>query len=155
MKIVLENVFMCLVVFWKYYFPTSFLHFLSFQTNFISKNPPPPTHQHPQKIHHHPHNKTHKNPPLPNQNPPPHNTKTTKTPPQQQQKNQRSKRERLRDWGKERLVNAGGDDQSWVGRERDESSTCTRRCMAGNRRTRVVGLGWWWREQDVGGVGLG
>ena len=35
MKIILENIFKCLVVFWKCYFPTSFSHFLSFQTNFI------------------------------------------------------------------------------------------------------------------------
>ena len=49
------------------------------------------------------------NPPPPTQNPPehhhPHHTKTTKTspptPPQQQQQNQRSKRDRLRDWGKD------------------------------------------------------
>ena len=42
MKIVLENVFMCLVAFWKCYFSTSFSHFLShflsFQTNFIIEN---------------------------------------------------------------------------------------------------------------------
>ena len=78
-----------------------FSRFLSFKTNFISQNPPSPT----------------ENPPLSTQNPPPHNRKTTKTPPptppppppqqqQQQQKNQRSKRERLRDWGK---------DCGWIG----------------------------------------
>ena len=54
-KIILENNFQCLVIFWKCYFPTNFSHFLShflnFQTNFISQNPPP------------------------------HNTETTKTPP--------------------------------------------------------------------------
>ena len=37
MKIVLENIFMCLVTFWKCYFPTKFSHclnhFLSIQTN--------------------------------------------------------------------------------------------------------------------------
>ena len=38
MKIVLENIFMCLVIFWKCYFPTNFSHFLSIQTNFITKN---------------------------------------------------------------------------------------------------------------------
>ena len=83
LKIILENNFQCLVTFWKYYFPTKFSHFLNFQTNFISQNPPPPppTHQHPQKIHHYP-----------------HNTKTTKTtPPTPPQKNKkikhRSKRE--------------------------------------------------------------
>ena len=41
MKIVVENIFMCLVLFWKCYFPTNFLHFLSYflsiQTNFITK----------------------------------------------------------------------------------------------------------------------
>ena len=38
MKIVSENVFRCLVAFWKCYFPTSFLHFLNFQTNFVIEN---------------------------------------------------------------------------------------------------------------------
>ena len=42
MKIVVENIFMCLVLFWKCYFPTNFLHFLgyflSIQTNFIIEN---------------------------------------------------------------------------------------------------------------------
>ena len=42
MKIVVENIFMCLVLFWKCYFPTHFSHFLSYflsiQTNFITKN---------------------------------------------------------------------------------------------------------------------
>ena len=42
MKIILENIFKCLVAFWKCYFPTSFSHFLnhflSFQTNFIIEN---------------------------------------------------------------------------------------------------------------------
>ena len=42
MKIILKNIFMCLVIFWKYYFPTKFSHFLSHfpsnQTNFITEN---------------------------------------------------------------------------------------------------------------------
>ena len=42
MKIVVENIFKCLVLFWKCYFPTNFSHFLdyflSIQTNFIKKN---------------------------------------------------------------------------------------------------------------------
>ena len=42
MKIVVENIFMCLVLFWKCYFPTNFSHFLgyflSIQTNFITEN---------------------------------------------------------------------------------------------------------------------
>ena len=42
MKIVVENIFMCLVLFWKWYFPTNFLHFLcyflSIRTNFITEN---------------------------------------------------------------------------------------------------------------------
>ena len=53
---------------------------------------------------------------------------------QQQQKNQRSQRERLRDWGKERSVFNGDDglqrrrrDRSWVGRERDRSWVVTKR----------------------------
>ena len=44
-KIILENNFQCLVIFWKCYFPTNFSHFLShflnFQKNFISQNPTP------------------------------------------------------------------------------------------------------------------
>ena len=47
----LENNFQCLVTFWKCYFSTNFshflAHFLNFQTNFISENPPPPIHKHP------------------------------------------------------------------------------------------------------------
>ena len=42
MKIVVENIFMCLVLFWKCYFPTKFSrfldYFLNFQTNFIIEN---------------------------------------------------------------------------------------------------------------------
>ena len=42
MKIVVENIFMCFVLFWKCYFPTNFSHFLgyflSIQTNFLTKN---------------------------------------------------------------------------------------------------------------------
>ena len=42
MKIVVENIFMCLVLFWKCYFPTNFSrflgYFLSIQTNFITEN---------------------------------------------------------------------------------------------------------------------
>ena len=42
MKIVVENIFMCLVLFWKCYFPTNFSHFLNYflsiQTNFIQEN---------------------------------------------------------------------------------------------------------------------
>ena len=41
-KLLDENIFMCLVLFWKCYFPTNFLHFLSYflsiQTNFIIEN---------------------------------------------------------------------------------------------------------------------
>ena len=41
MKFVVENIFKCLVLFWKCYFPTNFSHFLgyflSIQTNFIKK----------------------------------------------------------------------------------------------------------------------
>ena len=50
------------------------------------------------------------------ENPPP------PTPPRQQQKNQRLKREKLRDWGKERSIFSGGDK---------------------------ISLGWWRREQDA------
>ena len=93
LKIILENNFQCSVTFCKCYFPTNFSHFLShfpnFQTNFISQNPPSPT----------------ENPPLSTQNLPPHNKKTTKTPPPKKKK-LRSKRERLRDWGK---------DCGWIG----------------------------------------
>ena len=42
MKIVVENIFMCLVLFWKCYFLTKFSRFLSYflniQTNFITEN---------------------------------------------------------------------------------------------------------------------
>ena len=62
LKIILENNFLCLVIFWKCYFPTNFSHFLShflsFQPNFILENPRLSTHQHPQTIYHYPH-KTH------------------------------------------------------------------------------------------------
>ena len=102
----------------------------------------------PTKIHHYPHKTYHHTTqkPLKHHHPHHHNNK---------KKNQRSKKERLRDWGKERSVFSGNDDRSWVGRERDRSSTCTRRCMVGDWRMRGVGLGWWRREWDAGGVGLG
>ena len=42
MKIIIENIFICLVLFWKCYFPTKFSrfldYFLSIQTNFIAEN---------------------------------------------------------------------------------------------------------------------
>ena len=42
MKIIIENNFICLVLFWKCYFPTKFSrfldYFLSIQTNFIAEN---------------------------------------------------------------------------------------------------------------------
>ena len=38
MKFFLENVFRCLVAFWKCYFSINFSHFLNFQTNFIIEN---------------------------------------------------------------------------------------------------------------------
>ena len=64
MKFVLENIFMrfgnILKILFSYKFSHFLSYFLSFQTYFILQNPPPPTHQHPQKIHHHPHTSTHK-----------------------------------------------------------------------------------------------
>ena len=100
-------------------FSYKFLHFLSFQTNFISENPP-----YPKKIHHYPHKTHHHTTQKPPKHHHPHHHNNNK-------KNQRSKRERLRDWGKERSIFSGSDKigLGWVENE--------------------IGLGWWWREWDA------
>ena len=94
------------------------------------------------------------NPPLSTQNLPPHNTKTTKTPPptppqQQQQQNQRLKRERLRDWGKERSVFSGGDKISlgWWRREQDARLRSRWRRRWGRREKKKEA----WPARDLGG----
>ena len=104
-KIILENNFQCLVIFWKCYFPTNFSHFLNhflnFQTNFISQNPPP------------------------------HNTETTKTPPPtplpkykiRDQRDQVDRRESrsAREWLARKQIGERviGDDQTRFKRERE------------------------------------
>ena len=92
MKIVVENIFMCLVLFWKCYFPTNFSHFLgyflSIQTNFITKNFKITTksqHHTPLKLQFNPRQQT---PAIKSHN----HQNTTTTPPQQQQKS-KSQRE--------------------------------------------------------------
>ena len=121
-----KNNFQCLAIFWKCYFPTKFSHFLSFQTNFISENPPAPTHQHLQKIHHHPHTTTihtkptttqHKN----HQNTTTHTTTTTTT---------KIRDQREKDWEIE-----GKRDRS---RKRDQSLAAATRSILGGLRTRSV-----------------
>ena len=92
MKIVVENIFMCLVLFWKCYFPTNFLHFLSIQTNFITKNfkitaKSQSTEQITAKSQHHTPPKLQFNPRQQTPAIKSHNHQnTTTTPPQQQQK---------------------------------------------------------------------
>ena len=92
MKIVVENIFMCLVLFWKCYFPTNFSHFLgyflSIQTNFITENfkiTAKSQHHTSPKLQFNPRQQT---PAIKTNN---HQNSTT-TPPQQQQKS-KSQRE--------------------------------------------------------------
>ena len=102
MKIVVENIFMCLVLFWKCYFPTNFLHFLSYflsiQTNFITENfkitaKSQSTEQITAKSQHHTPSKLQFNPRQQTPAIKSHNHQnTTTTPPQQQQKS-KSQRE--------------------------------------------------------------
>ena len=96
MKIVVENIFMCLVLFWKCYFPTNFSHFLSYflniQTNFITENfkitaKSQSTEQITAKSQHHTPPKLQFNPRQQTPAIKSHNHQnTTTTPPQQQQK---------------------------------------------------------------------
>ena len=102
MKIVVENIFMCLVLFWKCYFPTNFSHFLgyflSIQTNFIIENfkitaKSQSTEQIIAKSQHHTPPKLQFNPRQQTPAIKSHNHQnTTTTPPQQQQKS-KSQRE--------------------------------------------------------------
>ena len=101
MKIVVENIFMCFVLFWKCYFPTNFSHFLSYflsiQTNFITENFKITTksqftkqiiaksqHHTPPKLQFNPRQQT---PAIKSHN----HQNTTTTPPQQQQKSKSHK----------------------------------------------------------------
>ena len=96
MKIVVENIFMCLVLLWKCYFPTNFSHFLSYflsiQTNFIIENfkiiaKSQSTEQITAKSQHHTPPKLQFNPRQQTSAIKSHNHQnTTTTPPQQQQK---------------------------------------------------------------------
>ena len=126
-----KNDFQYFVIFWKWYFLTNFSHFLSyflsFQTNFISENLPPPTHQHPQKIHHYPH-----------KNPPPHNTKHHH--PHHHHNNKKIRDQREKDWeieGKRDQSSAMAtifscQDEIGLGWVENETS-----------------LGWWRRERNA------
>ena len=91
MKIVVENIFMCFVLFWKCYFPTNFSHFLSYflsiQTNFITENfkiTAKSQHHTPPKLQFNPRQQT---PAIKSHN----HQNTTTTPPQQQQKSKSHK----------------------------------------------------------------
>ena len=93
MKIVVKNIFMCLVLFWKCYFPTNFSHFLgyflSIQTNFIIKNfkiIAKSQHHTPPKLQFNSQQQTSAIKSHNHQN-------TTTTPPQQQQQKSKSQRE--------------------------------------------------------------
>ena len=132
MKIVVENIFMCLVLFWKCYFPTKFSHFLSYflniQTNFITENikitaKSQSTEQITAKSQHHTPPELQFNPrqqTLANKS---HNHQnTTTTPPQQQQKS-KSQRERERDqWVEDRW------DEGEIARRRDRRWDRAARC---------------------------
>ena len=135
-----ENNFQCLVTFWKYYFPTNFLHFLnnflSFQRNFISENPLAPTHQHPQKIHHYSH-KTHHHT---TQKPPKHHH------PHHHNNNKKKIEIKERDWEIE-----GKRDRSG---KRDWSLAVATIFCDGDKIVlgwveNEIGLGWWRRERDA------
>ena len=146
MKIVVENIFMCLVLFWKCYFPTKFSHFLSYflsiQTNFITENfkitaksqfteqiTAKSQHHTPPKLQFNPWQQT---PAIKSHN----HQNTTTTPPQQQQK---SKSHRKRDrWveGSELKVRSRGGE---IKRRRDRAVWCDRaQCCDWRERCDVV-----------------
>ena len=132
MKIVVENIFMCLVLFWKCYFPTKFSHFLSYflniQTNFITENfkitaKSQSTEQITAKSQHHTPPKLQFNPRQQTPAIKSHNHQnTTTTPPQQQQK---SKSHRNQNHTQREI-----DGSKALGRRRDRAMWCDRRDAA-------------------------
>ena len=113
-EIVVENIFMCLVLFWKCYFPTNFSHFLSYflsiQTNFITKNfkiTAKSQHHTPPKLQFNPRQQT---PAIKSHN----HQNTTNTPPHNNNKNQNHRersvgrrRDRRQDWSSDWSVRSG------------------------------------------------
>ena len=118
----LKNYFQCLVIFWKCYFPTNFSHFISFQTNFILENPPPPTHQHLQKIDHYPH-KTHHH--------------TTQKPPNHHHPHHHNNNNKKKSKIKERKIERLKEREIGLQR-RWRSSVLVMRSVLGGSRTRLV-----------------
>ena len=121
MKIVVENIFMCLIIFWKCYFPTNFSHFLSIKTNFFYRK----FQNHSQILIHW---TNHSQIPMPHTtetpiqpttvnfgNQKPHHQNTTTTPPQQQQKSKshRNQNHIERDWWVEDSWVEGEIAQRW------------------------------------------
>ena len=126
MKIVVENIFMCLVLLWKCYFPTNFSHFLSYflsiQTNFIIENfkiiaKSQSTEQITAKSQHHTPPKLQFNPRQQTSAIKSHNHQnTTTTPPQQQQKSKshRNQNHIEREIGGSKARSSGGEIE-WRG----------------------------------------
>ena len=128
MKIVVENIFMCLVLFWKCYFLTNFSHFLgyflSIQTNFITKNfkiTAKSQHHTPPKLQFNPRQQT---PAIKSHN----HQNTTTTPPQQQQKS-KSQREI-----------SGSKARSCGGKVKGEIERCGAQCNRRDLVRAIVGL---------------
>ena len=133
MKIVVENIFMCLVLFWKCYFPTKFSHFLSYflniQTNFITENikitaKSQSTEQITAKSQHHTPPELQFNPRQQTLAIKSHNHQnTTTTPPQQQQKSKSHSNQNHRERERERSV--GRRSMGWR-RDRAEARSKVR-----------------------------
>ena len=128
MKIVVENIFMCLVLFWKCYFPINFSHFLDYflgiQTNFITKNfkiTAKSQHHTPPKLQFNPQQQT---PAIKSHN----HQNTTTTPPQQQQKS-KSQREI-----------SGSKARSCGGKVKGEIERCGAQCNRRDLVRAIVGL---------------
>ena len=159
MENISENDFQCLVTFWKCYIPTNFSHFLSFQKNFISENPPTPTHQHPQKIHHYPHKTHHHTTQKPPKHHHPHHHNNNKKIKDQRKRKLDTKisrrlgsgqREKVR-W--ERVLWVRVEEKVWFLSEGTRSVTCSVRFglgwLEGKRESRSASGGRWDREETI------
>ena len=122
MKIVVENIFMCFVLFWKCYFPTNFSHFLSYflsiQTNFKITAKSQSTEQITAKSQHHTPPKLQWRPTAANSDNQNHQNTTT-TPPQQQQKSKSQ-----REIGGSKARSHGGEIDQRQDRRRDWAARC-------------------------------
>ena len=166
MKIVVENIFMCLVLFWKCYFPTNFSHFLSYflsiQTNFIIENfkitaKSQSIEQITAKSQHHTPPKLQFNPRQQTSAIKSHNHQnTTTTPPQQQQKSKshRNQNHIEREISGSKVRSRRGEIEWRRDRRRDRVARCCDRRNQCDLVRAVIGLElgvrWRCRRHDLG-----